>query len=189
MVMSCLADKPDKAYLTGTMRLMEKVPVYFDSHIFDLLEQLTNLTGTGKCPGLSLDELKTMTETLLANPAVKGNEVNELVLTHVKGLIALQMNDKAAALSLFADVLKMSGAPETGLLQTSLLASHGFYAEALAHLADSEKLLGITPVIVEGVLSTHDYPMEINRLRLQIQQDMGQPPIRPTTVDTPQSKP
>jgi tetratricopeptide (TPR) repeat protein len=189
IVISCLVGKPDKAYLTGTMRLMEKVPVYFDSHIFDLLEQLTNLTGTGQCPGLSLDELKTMTETILANQPVKDNELNVLVLTHLKGLIALQMNDKAAALSLFADALKLSGAPETGLLQTSLLASHGFYAEALAHLADSEKLLDITPVIVEGVLSTHDYPMEIKRLRQQIQQDMSQPHLPPSTVNAPQSKP
>jgi len=189
IVFSCLADKPDKDYFTDTLHLMEKNPVSYDSHIFDMLEQLTNLSGTGKCRGLSLDGIKSMAETLLVNPTVK-NDINaKFTLIHLKGLIALQMNDKDAASNWFSQALQISNDPDTGLLETALLATHGFYAEALAHLTVAEKLLGTTPAVVKGVLSRHDYPMEIKRLRQQIQQDMERPSAPPGPVNTQQTRP
>jgi tetratricopeptide (TPR) repeat protein len=186
---ACLANKHDEEYFAETMYLIEASPIYFDSNIYDMLEHLVSLTGASKCRGLTLDQFQKMTDAILSNPTVNKEKPNRFLLTHLKAIIALNRKEGTTALSLFSRALELSGDPETGMQQTALLATHGFYPEALYHLAASEKLLDTSGVIVTGVMARHDYPMEIKRLRQQIQQDMSQPPVPPGTVNKTLSKP
>ena len=79
----------------------------------------------------------------------------------------------------FSRSLELSGDPETGLQETALLATHGFYPEALKHLKASENLLGTLDIPKTGVLARHNYPEEIKQLRHQIEEDMRHGAVKP----------
>ncbi len=169
---ACLINKHDEAYFGETMHLIETTPIYFDSNIYDMLEHLVILTGTAQCHELTIEQLKKMAEAIQSNLTVKDGIPNQFILTHLKAIIALQRKEGAIALALFSHALELSGDPETGLQQTALLATYGYYPEALSHLEASEKLLNSLNIPVTGILARHDYPAEIKRLRKQIEDDI-----------------
>ena len=173
MVTSCLSNQPDAGNVNDILRLVNHSPVYFESQAFDMMDELVDLAGESKCPGLSLDKLTEITDSLLINPAVKNSTSYQYLLNHIKGTIALQKHDGTAALEHFSNALKLSGEAETGLLESALLASHGFYPEALLHLQSSENLIHSNGQPTSGVLAKHDFPMEIERMRRNILQDMA----------------
>ena len=187
MILSCFVNKPDVENANDALQLVKTKPVYFDSRDFDMLDQLVGLVGQSNCPGLELDELTEMTDLLMTNPAIKDNPSYQYLLNHIKGEIALQTHDGKAALEHFSTALKLSGDAETGLLESALLATYGFYPEALLHLQASENLLHSNGQQTRGVLAKHDFPMEIERMRKNIRQDMAHeaisknvyPPLRP----------
>ncbi|MFM8331705.1 MAG: hypothetical protein ACKN9T_08455 [Candidatus Methylumidiphilus sp.] len=176
MVLNCQIDQPAQAYFNETLRMMKTTDVYFDSQIFDMLDQLVSLTGQAKCQGMTLDLLDDMLATLIANPTVKGNISNEYLLAHMQGAIETQRKHGAAALAHFSKALKLSGDPETGMVEVALLAGQGLYSEALSHLQSTENMLLSTPVPTSGILAQHDYPAEIGRLRRNLQEDLARQP-------------
>ena len=174
MNMSCVANQqPDVENLNDVLQQVKTNPVYFDSRDFDLLDELVSWVGESKCPGLSLDKLTDITDSIMTNPAVKDSRSYQYLLNHIKGEIALQAHDGKTALEHFATALKLSGDAETGLLESALLASHGFYPEALQHLQLSENLLHSNGQVASGVFAKHDFPMEIERMRKNIREDMA----------------
>ncbi len=170
IVLACLSRRTDVGYIADTLGMAETTPIFFDSQILDMLEELTTLAGQSKCPGLTLDHLNHMTETILASPNVRDSKTSQFALTHLMGVIDLQRKDGTAALALFDLALELSGNPETGMLETALLATHGFYREALLHLSTTEGKVGTE--FLTGVWVRHDHPKEIVRLRKQIQEDL-----------------
>ena len=176
MALSCLASRPDLENVDDSLQLIKAKPVYFDSRYFDILDHLVNLAGQTQCPGFTANKLTDITNALMANPQIKDNRSYQYLLTHIKGEIALQAQDGTAALEHFSAALKLSGEAETGLLESALLATHGFYPEALLHLQASERLLATSGLPSSGILAKHDYPLEIERLRKNIQDDMEHKP-------------
>ncbi len=184
-VLYCMTNQPDQVFFTDTVRLIETSPVFFDSHISDMLEQLTNLGSAGQCGWLRQDELTSLTNALMTNPAIKSDRTHELTLTHLKGLIALNNHNKAEALAMFAHTLELSAEPKTGLLEASLLATHGYYPDALAVLSATENRFFNKQSVETGVLTKRDYLAEIQHLRQQIEQDIKQPslPAKPESAE------
>lgn len=179
MIVGCLTYNPDDKNVSGTLQLVKNQPIYFDSQAFDMMDQLVGLTGEARCPGLKLSQLGEMTDSLLLNPAVKDSASYQYLLNHIKGLISIQEKNGTAALMHFAKALNLSEDPETGLLESALLASHGYLTEASRHLDASEKLLNSMERAVSGVLAKHDYPAEIERLRKNIKEDMANHTVQP----------
>ena len=173
MVISCFINKPDTENVNDSLQLLKTKPVYFDSRDFDMLNQLVNLVGEANCPGLTADELTDITNALMLNPAIKGSTSYQYLLNHIKGEISLDRHDGKAALEHFSTALKLSGEAETGLVESALLASHGFYPEALRHLQATEYLVYSSRQPISGVLARHDFPMEIERMRKNIHADMA----------------
>jgi len=173
MVMGCLTSQFDIENVNNALELVKTKPVYFDSRDFDMLDQLVVLAGESNCAWLTLDKLTDITNSLITNSAIKDNINYQYLLNHIKGKIAVQQNDGAAALKYFSTALGLSGDPETGLLESALLASHGFYPEALQHLQLSENLIHSSGQPASGVLAKHDFPMEIERMRKNIKEDMA----------------
>ena len=170
---ACIANRYDADYYSDTMRLIGTAPVYFDSNIFDMLENLISLIGKQQCHGLTLAQIEQMTDAILANPTVSSSKPNQFLLAHLQAIIALNRKDATLALALFTRALELSANPDTGLLETALLASHGFYPEALQHLQATENLLYSSGMLTSGVLASHDFPMEIERMRKNIREDMA----------------
>ncbi len=173
MLIGCSTNKPDVENVNNALQLLKTKPVFFDSRDFDMLDELVKLVGESNCPGLTAHKLTDITDALIANPAVKDNQSYQYLLNHIKGEIALQAHDGKTALEHFATALKLSGDAETGLLESALLASHGFYPEALQHLQLSENLLHSNGQVASGVFAKHDFPMEIERMRKNIREDMA----------------
>jgi hypothetical protein len=173
MVLMCLAHRQDGEYFNQSLRLIQTTPVFFNSQIFDVLDQLISLSGESQCRGLSLDQLDQMTESLIVNPNVKGVIGNQYSLAHLKGAIALGKHDGEAALVHFSNALKLSNDPETGMVEVALLANKGFFKQALEHLQTIEQMLATTPVKITGPMANHDFPAEIARLRKTIQEDLA----------------
>ena len=170
---ACLTGKQqDDGYFAEMIQLTQASPVYFDSNIYDMLESLFNLLGKAECRSLNVDQLSQLTESILTNPTVKNDKSNQFIITNLQGIVALHRKDRARALALFSRALELSGDPETGLQETALLATHGFYPEALSILEASEKMLYSTHMQINGILARHEYPEEINRLRKQIEDDI-----------------
>ena len=174
MTFACTIDKPDMGYWNHTLSLIEHSPIYVDGQILENLNLLVRLTGNNQCQWLTFERFNEMADKILANSSVKNDKTVESSIIHVKGLIALNQHDKAAGLGYFAHSLELSKDPEMGLLQTSLLASRGYYYEALTQLETTERLLAEHKLDYSSVLYKHDYPMEIKRLRQQIEQDIKQ---------------
>jgi hypothetical protein len=174
MTFACTIDKPDMGYWNDTLSLIERSPIYVDGQILENLNLLVRLTANNQCQWLTFERFNEMADKILASNSVKNDKAVESSIIHVKGLIALNQHDKAAGLGYFAQALELSQDPEMGLLQTSLLASHGYYYEALTQLETTERLLAEYQLDYSSVLYKHDYPMEIKRLRQQIEQDIKQ---------------
>jgi tetratricopeptide (TPR) repeat protein len=116
-----------------------------------------------------------------SNPAINTPTATEKSMPPLLGMLALERGDPSTALRNFDRALAANISPETAAGQASLLASRGFYREALAHLDTYERLKASVPPPPWGMPWVHqqvlDYqrywPRELSRLRHNVESELS----------------
>ncbi len=141
----------------------------FDFRALKLLRTSMLFMASSGCRGITVNDTFSMLEALSHNPKAKSTQPKRLLL-HVKGILWLFQKQADKAQILFEESLNLYPDVETGLQQTALLASSGYYSAALLHINLTEHLLRSHPE--QQGLDTLDYANEINIMRDQIIKDL-----------------
>lgn len=134
------------------------------------LEWAVKSLSSPSCRGLSFKQILELLDAFEDNSGTKRRGAR-MLLNHLRGVLFLERGDVALATSSFVESLKFQSDPEQGLYQVALLASGGFYREALEHLdlIQAERIL--TPSLIEKIYP-RAYEQEIEILRSKIQEDL-----------------
>jgi tetratricopeptide (TPR) repeat protein len=92
------------------------------------------------CEGLTLDTLKELLDRAATNPAINALTGRQQDISYLRGRIALEQHDAAAALIAFNRALAAESTPQVALSQAALLGAAGYPTEGLAHLDYYETL-------------------------------------------------
>lgn len=133
------------------------------------LKFLTKQVAGAQGKGITPSYVEELWEQFARSRAFRENVGFEVQYHHHLGYLALQDGDNEKALAHFEKALNTSGALETGLLQSAMMAGEGLSCEALAHLAEAERLdAGEYPTW------KHDYLVsEVARLKGLYQEDIS----------------
>jgi len=99
-----------------------------------------DIATSGHCEGLTLDTLKELLDRAATNPAIKALTGRQQDIGYLRGRIALEQHDAAAALIAFNRGLAAEPTPQVALSQAALLGAAGYPTEGLAHLDYYETL-------------------------------------------------
>jgi tetratricopeptide (TPR) repeat protein len=86
------------------------------------------------CPGLGLAHVQAWIDAAMRNPAINRAGVREQDLDPLLGRLALRKGDPQEALAHFDRALRGYPSPDVAARQASMLASGGYFEQALAHL-------------------------------------------------------
>ncbi|MGR9074304.1 MAG: hypothetical protein ACU833_14690 [Gammaproteobacteria bacterium] len=142
----------------------------YTSRQFNLFETVVDMAIGNTCPALDSRKAATMLEKLISNPNVNKKTPYLYQLHHLKGKILAYRKEGVKAAEEFSIALRLSGKIEHGLVQSSLLASNAFYAEALSHLNKTETIYKNKPKNFHDFYKKYD--TEISHLRKLIMEDM-----------------
>ena len=107
---------------------------FYDFRPYLLLEELISALSQGRCRGATPADAHRLLDALSENPTAQGSAGSKRQLAHLRGLVYLRQNNAALALRGFQQSQQFMPDIEAGLVQVSLLASHGMLVEALSHL-------------------------------------------------------
>lgn len=108
---------------------------FYDVRAYSLAEALVTRLVDHHCPGALATYAHFWLDGLLENQAVRTNQGAKGQIDHLQGLVSLGEGQATLALEHFQKSQHNRPDTETGLLQVSLLANHGLFAEALQLLA------------------------------------------------------
>jgi len=145
----------------------------FNAYHFNILQATVDTLLSPECKGLNGNNALELLDILLTNPGVVSDQRLLFQPHHLEGQIFAVTHQPKEALAEYKTVLDLTQNVEHGLVQVSVLASQGYYAEALQHLNDIEKILANTPKTPPTQFSTKlDYPTEIARIKQNLLADI-----------------
>lgn len=137
---------------------------------FPLLGAMVAAVPDPQCRGLEVGVMLNIVDVLSAHAEVRADSERMRQLQHFRGELQIKAGAPQAALQSFAGALALRPDIGTGMQQVSLLASRGYYAEALQWLARVERLP--RPSGKER-LRQPDYDLEIARVRGLLESDLA----------------
>ncbi len=144
----------------------------FKIHQFNMLQATVETLLNPQCKGANSDNALELLDILQSNPALINDQRRLFQPHHLKGLVFAVTHRPKEALAEYKTVLGLTQNIEHGLVQVGVLASNGFYPEALEHLGDVEKILATQPPANTLFSTKLNYPAEIKRLRLNLITDI-----------------
>lgn len=169
LVRMCYTTGLDGAALGDALQRFRSAPFVFLS--YPLLEAMVEDLPDPNCAGLGFEQLHAVLNALAENRRAREPGLMRHI-QHFRGVLFTKQNLPKDALAAFRESLRQHPDISAGLLEVSLLANRGFFAEALALLEDVRAL----PIAGQGVLaprSTLDFPSEIERLQRMLEEDLG----------------
>jgi tetratricopeptide (TPR) repeat protein len=147
--------------------------ITFKIHQYNMLDATINSMLSPECKGLNSDNALELLDALLTNPGLLNDQRRLFQPHHLKGLVYARTNRPKQAVAEYKKVLSMTQNIDHGMVQVSVLASNGFYPEALEHLNAVEKILVQQPKQTNTLFNTKlNYQVEINRIRQNILNDI-----------------
>ncbi|ESS66963.1 hypothetical protein MGMO_174c00290 [Methyloglobulus morosus KoM1] len=147
--------------------------VPFQIHQYNMLQATIDTMLNPDCKGVNSENALVLLDVLQTNPGILQDSGRLFQLHHLKGLVYASTNRPKEALAEYKKVLALRGNIEHGLIQMGVLASHGFFPEALEHLNDVDKILAGQPQPSQTLFKTKlDYQAEIARIRQNLLDDI-----------------
>ena len=139
------------------------------------------LGAAGNCPGLTLHDIELWLAAALENPAVNNVQTRGQDIEPLLAQLAIRKQQPEAALQHFNRSLAAFTTPDVAARQASILASNGYFKEALAHLDTYERLKAQVrppgqgmPRLHAKVLQWQDYwPREMSILRAKLHAEIN----------------
>jgi tetratricopeptide (TPR) repeat protein len=122
------------------------------------LERAVESAEAGRCRGLDLDAMDSLVAAAAANPGFRRD--GEVGIWHLRGRLALAAARPAQAKAAFDRALRLRPSPDAAARQASLLAVHGYYHQALAHLDLYESIRGQVGAPGRGMPRLHAWVLE-----------------------------
>lgn len=114
--------------------------------------------ASGNCAGLDLGSAGTLVDAIAANPAyAKGWALD---LAQLEGQLAVARRQPERALGAFDRALRMRPSPDAAARQAAVLATHGYYRQARAHLDTYEAVRGRVAPPGRGMPALHAWVLE-----------------------------
>jgi len=128
------------------------------------LRRLAEYVASEKSRQLSIPDMHAILSAFETNPHYSRSRHAQRLAAYLRGLLFLKQDQPQDALTAFRLSLMRHTDVERGMQQVALLASHGYYDQALRHLADAEAVLADQP---DGSLKQTRgfYEQEIERIR------------------------
>jgi protein O-mannosyl-transferase len=169
--LKCLVQGVTPEEFDQVKRASGKIP--FRIHQYNMLQATISSMLNPECKGLNSENALELLDILLTNPGLDADQRRLFQPHHVKGLVYASTKRPVDALAEYETVLKMTQNIEHGMVQVGILASNGFYQEALTHLNAVEAVLKTQPALKQGFLKTKlDFSNEITRIRSTLQNDI-----------------
>ncbi|MCI4567736.1 tetratricopeptide repeat protein [Lysobacter sp. CFH 32150] len=150
--------------------------------VYRWLDRALGVASDRSCPGLDFATVEQWLRAAQNNPRLSGQPGRQQELHGVAGRLALQRGQPGDALSEFDRALAAYTTPGAAAQQAAILATHGHYALALAHLDTYERLMPHAPHATgwnmprlhEWVLDRQGYwPRELALLRKKLRAEMA----------------
>jgi len=141
------------------------------------------------CPQMNLEGIETLLEAAMSNPRLMEAPGRRQDLYHLRGRIALERHDPAAALASFKLALEQQVTPTIAFQQAALLGSAGYPVQGLQHLDDYESVssqefvpaFGMARVHAWVLRRQHYWDKELVRLRQTLRSDAQS---RPSSIES-----
>lgn len=101
---------------------------------YEWFEKAIPAAANGSCPGLGFKQMERLIAAARSNPRVQGVPGRQQDLNNATAQLALLQHQSDAALEHFNRAYDAQPKPGVALVQAALLASAGYYGQALAHL-------------------------------------------------------
>lgn len=142
----------------------------FNFRSYPLFESMMETLPNGNCTELGFEQLHALLDAFEQNPGASDSGPRRQI-HHLRGLLYARQKAGDSAFKEFRESLRLRPDISAGLLEVSILASHGLYAEAL-QLLDFVRTLPNSENNLYKRWATLDYPAEIERLQRVIEEDM-----------------
>lgn len=145
------------------------------------LERALTIAANGQCPGLDMPSFKRWLAAAQSNPRINTPVAKEKSFPPLLALVALQEGQPDLALAYLDRALKAFPLPETAAGQVALLASNGYYHQALRHLDTYEAVKATAPAPARGMAQVHQWvldrqgywPRELGILRHRLEAEIA----------------
>lgn len=104
------------------------------------LGKAINVAASGQCPGLDLAVAEYWLESTLRNPELRSPHIRDRAIEPLLAQLAIRREQPELALAHYDRALAAFITPDVAAHQASMLASSGYYAQALEHLDSYERL-------------------------------------------------
>ena len=129
----CLAGGISRADLDSAAEALRTTTV-LQRMGYEWLQRAIPMARTGACPGLELRDLSMLIDAARTNPRIQGIPGRRQDLDSAAGQVAIQQQRPDEALRYFNRAYNADPRDGVALAQASMLASAGFFDQALAHL-------------------------------------------------------
>lgn len=154
------------------------------------LESSMAIAASGQCTGLSLEESEAWLAAVSRNPRVASQQARDENLEPLRAILAMHRRRPDEALRHFDLALLAATTSDAAAQQSAMLASNGFYAQALAHLDLYESIKGRIrpaargmPYLHEWVLERQGYwPGEMKSLRAKLALELAAKSAQPAVI-------
>lgn len=148
--------------------------------MYQWLAKATDVAASGRCQGLDLDLVDGWVDAAEQNPRLGTAGQKAQDLEPIRALVSLRRHDATGALAHFNAALAARVSPDLAARQVVMLASAGYFQEALRHLDEYEalsprarKASGGMRRLHEWVLERQGYwPRELGLLRQQLRAEI-----------------
>ncbi|GAB4262447.1 MAG: hypothetical protein Kow0065_13160 [Methylomicrobium sp.] len=149
--------------------------LHYDSKLFNILRATVGQMRSPDCKGVDNGTALLLLDALLTNPSIARNPRLRFQMHHLKGAVFAATKRPELALAEFDKVIKIEKNIEHGLVQVGMLASNGYFREALKHLEDIEALaIKKQPNQWLPLNVKPDYLYEIERIKRNLLEDLRQ---------------
>jgi tetratricopeptide (TPR) repeat protein len=170
----------DAARLEDALRRVPRIELLTHRWLGSALDA----AATGACPGLDLERVDGWIHALASNPKVRSSRYHDEDVEPLLAKLALRRGKPDQALAHFNRALNARPRPDTAARQVVELASLGYFAQALAHLDEFERIPRQRLVAGKGmarvhqwVLARQDYwPRELGILRRRLNEELSASP-------------
>ena len=119
-----------------------------------------DVAAAGTCTGLDLVEVESWINAATENPAINNPHVFGQDIEPLLAQVAIQRKQPDLALEHFDRALESFTTPDMAARQASILASNGYYEQALAHLDTYERIKGRVRPSGRGMSQVHAKVLE-----------------------------
>lgn len=145
----------------------------YTSHAFNILQATVDALLSPECKGGNEQEAIQLLDNLLKNPFVLKDPRVSFQMHHLKGLVYATTQRPELALVEFDKVLTLNRKVEHGLVQVGILASNGYFEQAMKHLTKIKPLAEQAESSMLNLEVKPDYSKEIARIKQHLNDELA----------------